>query len=495
MRLGDLLEGIEHQILRGEYDIEISGVEYDSRRVAPGSAFVCVAGFKTDGHNYVSQAVLSGAGAIISERAVETDGKCAVVLVRDARRVLSVLAARIFDHPTRSLRVVGVTGTNGKTTITHLIKAILEEAGHKVGLMGTLYASFQDYQESFANTTPESVDIERFCRKVLDGKGEYVVMEVSSHALDLGRVNQIDFDVAVFSNLTQDHLDYHKTLDNYREAKSLLFKNLELKIDKYAVINLDDDHAPAFIQAAGVEKITFGITQTAIVKAVDAEISAGGSTFLVVYPDGELKINLRLAGLFSVYNALAAITFALREGIAPNIIQMALSKVKVVPGRFESIDEGQDFTVIVDYAHTPDGLENILKTARQIAKGRIITVFGCGGDRDRTKRPLMGGIAGRYSDFCIVTSDNPRSEEPLDIIEDILSGLREVNTAHYAVVPDRREAIRHAVYLGKTDDFVIIAGKGHENYQLIKGKTYPFDDRLVTREYIREKERNASHTE
>jgi len=489
--LEELLTGIEHQVLQGNTRQEITGIDYDSRQVKDGYAFVCIPGFKTDGHNYAAQAVMNGARTLIVERPVEGCAGCTMVKVKDTRQVLPQLASRFYRKPSRSLRVVGVTGTNGKTTTTHLIKAILEEAGCATGLIGTLNATFQGYEEKLANTTPESLDLERFMRRVCDHGGKYVVMEVSSHALDLGRVREIDYDAAIFTNLTQDHLDYHRTLEVYRDAKLKLFSSLPVEPGRFAVINADDPYSASFLNASQGDKVTYGISNPATVKATDVRISSRGSLFDVVYPEGKMSLGIRLAGMFNVYNALAAIAFALQEKIPPQVIKEALEKVQGVPGRFESIDEGQEFAVIVDYAHTPDGLDNILKTARQITRGRIITVFGAGGDRDRTKRPLMGRIAADNSDFCIVTSDNPRTEDPLAIIEDIIAGLKEKEDAHYAVVPDRREAIRHAVYLAHPEDIVVIAGKGHEDYQLIMGKVYPFDDRLVAREYIKEKEQHG----
>jgi UDP-N-acetylmuramoyl-L-alanyl-D-glutamate--2,6-diaminopimelate ligase len=487
-KLKELLKGIEYKVLQGDPCQEVTGIEYDSRHVKSGNAFVCIPGFKTDGHNYAAQAIVNGSRALLVERPVDGAEDCTMVQVSDTRELLPLLASRFYDAPSRALRVIGVTGTNGKTTTTHLIKAILEEAGYAVGLIGTLNASFQEYQEKLANTTPESLDLEKFMSHVRDHGGRYVVMEVSSHALDLGRVREIDYDVALFTNLTQDHLDYHKDLESYCDAKLNLFDKLPVEPGRFSVINADDPHADRFLQASNGEKITYGIHNPATVKATNVRITSRGSVFDVVYPEGKISISIRLAGFFNVYNSLAAIAFALEERIAPETIKEALKKVKGVPGRFESIDEGQNYSVIVDYAHTPDGLENILKTARQITGGRIITVFGAGGDRDRKKRPLMGRIAAECSDFTIVTSDNPRSEDPLAIIDDIVVGVKEVETAHYAVVPDRREAIRHAIYLAHPDDMVVIAGKGHEDYQLIKGKVYPFDDRLVAREYIRVRE-------
>ncbi|MGE5371785.1 MAG: UDP-N-acetylmuramoyl-L-alanyl-D-glutamate--2,6-diaminopimelate ligase [Solirubrobacterales bacterium] len=488
MKLSDLLVGFDYEVLQGNPETDVTGLEYDSRKVESGDVFICIPGFKTDGHLYAPQACERGAQALIVERRIELPPDITAVLVKNVRQALPVLASRFFERPSSHLRVIGVTGTNGKTTTTHLIKAILEEAGHRVGLLGTLYADWNGQQDKISNTTPESVELERFMKRVLDDGGKYVVMEVSSHALDLGRVAEIDFDVAVFTNLTQDHLDYHVSLENYREAKAILFDNLVPAPHHFAVLNADDETSHVFAARTRAEWLSFGIHQTADVRAVDAKIGATGSTFTAVFGQGRMEIQLKLAGLFSIYNALAAIAFGLREGIEPEVITRALEKVKGVPGRFESIDDGQEYAVIVDYAHTPDGLENILRTAKQIAKRRIITVFGCGGDRDRTKRPIMGGISGQYSDFTIVTSDNPRSEEPLAIIEEILVGLREQKDAHYAVVPDRREAIRHAVHLAAKDDLVIIAGKGHEDYQIVKGQILPFDDREVARDCIREKE-------
>ncbi len=488
--LKELLRGIEHQVLQGGINQKITGIKYDSRQIKEGDAFVCMPGFNTDGHLYASQAVANGARVLLVERNLLDVTGCTMVQVKNTREILPLLAARFYNRPSRALRVIGVTGTNGKTTTTHLIKAILEEAGFAAGLIGTLDASFEGYQEKLSNTTPESLDLERFMRRVSENDGKYLVMEVSSHALEIGRVKEIDFDVAIFTNLTQDHLDYHKSLENYRDAKLKLFANLPTESGRMAIINVDDPEAHSFLNASQVDKITYGINNKATVKAVDIQITSRGSSFRVIYPGGEISMEIKLAGLFNVYNSLAAIAFAIGEEISPLITKKALEKVQGVPGRFETINEGQDYSVIVDYAHTPDGLKNILKTAQEITKGRIITVFGAGGDRDRTKRPLMGRIAAEYSDFSIVTSDNPRSEEPLAIIEEIVVGLRDNKEAHYAVVPDRREAIRHAIYLAHQEDLVVIAGKGHEDYQIIKGKVYPFDDRLVARECIREKERH-----
>lgn len=488
LTLHQLLSGVQYQMLQGDPAAMVTGVEYDSRRVEAGNVFVCISGFNNDGHDFASQAIANGASTLIVERNLVAPEDCNIVLVQNTRAVLPVLAANFYGRPSEKLRVIGVTGTNGKTTTTHLIRSVLEENGYKVGLLGTLYGSFGDYVEQYANTTPESLDVERFIHRVLQGGGSHVIMEVSSHALDLGRVDEIDFDGAVFTNLTQDHLDYHKSMESYREAKLKLFAGLSSADGHYGIINNDDSNSEFFLRTGKTKKVSYGIENDADVKAVDIQIDPRGSHLKIIYPGGEILCHTKLAGIFNVYNTLAAISAGIAEKVAPDVIIRGIEKIAGVPGRFELIDEGQNYSVIVDYAHTPDGLENILKTARQIARGRIITVFGAGGDRDRTKRPLMGRIAAEYSDFSIITSDNPRSEDPLAIIDDIMVGVKENDSAYYAIVPDRREAIRHSVYLANTDDMVIIAGKGHEDYQIIKGEVFPFDDRLIAREYIRKKE-------
>lgn len=485
MTLDEVLAGIEYQIVCGALEQDVTGISYDSRNVKPGDLFICIPGLKTDGHDYALEAVSKGARALMVEREIALDAAVSLIKTVDCRKAMPTVAANFYQHPSRDVKVIGVTGTNGKTTTTHLIKAILEEHGAQVGIMGTLYARMGDHERVLGHTTPESVDIEDFIDLVRREEGDYLVMEVSSHALALGRVDNILFHAAVFTNLTQDHLDYHLTMDNYRDAKLRLFHQLQPHPGHYAVINADDPSAQAFIAASPGSYCTFAIDCEADVMARDIKISIKNSKFKVVSANASFAVNMKLIGRFSIYNALAAITCALQEGIAPATIKKALEKTAGVAGRLETVDCGQDFTVIVDYAHTPDGLENILKTAREVRENRLITVFGCGGDRDRTKRPLMGKIAAEYSDFCIVTSDNPRSEEPEAIIDEIIPGLMAVENSHYAKIVDRREAIHQAICLAKTGDLVIIAGKGHETYQLVKDQVLHFDDREVAAEYLR----------
>ncbi|MDD2619082.1 MAG: UDP-N-acetylmuramoyl-L-alanyl-D-glutamate--2,6-diaminopimelate ligase [Syntrophomonadaceae bacterium] len=489
MRLIDLLAGSEYVLLKGQIDTEIAGVKYDSRQVRDGDLFICISGLKTDGHQFAKQAIRNGAVAILAERELDFCEQVSLILTPDTRKAMARLASNLYQQPSGYLRVIGVTGTNGKTTTTHLIRAILEEAGKKTGIIGTLYARMGDYVKELGHTTPEALEIEEFISYCVRQKAEYIVMEVSSHALDLNRVDLILFNSAVFTNLTQDHLDFHHNMNSYRDSKAKLFAMIPADKHNFCVINADDAYGEDFKRAANSRCYTFGLKNEADVRAGALNISIKGSSFNIYHQNQEIAINTSLVGLFSVYNVLAAVTFALGEGINMDIIKSALEKVEGVAGRFEKVESEQDFTVIIDYAHTPDGLENILLTARHIAKHRLITVFGCGGDRDRTKRPLMGEIAARYSDFCIVTSDNPRSEEPENIIADIIPGLDKVEGSRYAIITDRREAIRHAIYLAKEGDLIIIAGKGHETYQLVKDQVLEFDDRKVAAEFLRRKEK------
>lgn len=487
MKLLDLLKGIDIQGSSVESNPEIAQIAYDSRQVRPGALFVAIKGIKTDGHLYIAPAIQAGAAAVVAEDPViDAPPGLPVIQVDDSRAMLAVLAARFYKHPSRDLKVIAVTGTNGKTTTTHLIQAIHQEAGWPTAIMGTLYARVGDLDLDLGHTTPEAVEIESFMDSCRKQGAEFLVMEVSSHALTLNRVDQIHFAAGVFTNLTQDHLDYHENMENYLQAKLKLFKMIPGGENNFCVVNRDDPHAEEFIKAAPGALFTYGVQAGAAVRAENIDISLKGTCFTVLFGEKRFDIEMRLIGMFSVYNALAAITAALAEGIDPEIIARALLKVKGIPGRFEEVFSSHDFTVVVDYAHTPDGLENILQTGRELTANRLITVFGCGGDRDRSKRPLMGEIAARYSDFCVVTSDNPRSEEPEDIIADIIPGMEKVSHSRYAIIADRAEAIRHAIYLARPGDLIIIAGKGHETYQLIKGKRLDFDDRKVAQKILSE---------
>lgn len=491
MRLSDLLTGVDFQYQQGSDDVNISMLHYDSRKILPGGLFLCLPGQLTDGHVFIEQAVKNGAVAVVVERGVPVQLGITCVKTTNARKTMARIAANFYDHPSTQLRVVGITGTNGKTTVSHLIQIILEEYGAKTGILGTLYARIDKWQKEYGHTTPESVEVQEFLDMVRQMSGQWAIMEVSSHALEQFRVEEIDFNVAVFTNLTQDHLDYHGTMEEYARAKSKLFSMIPAVPGYFCIINGDDPSCSLFTSVCSASYYTYGINNEADVRAVDVDTSLKGTRFMVKTAHKSFPIEMSLIGTFSVYNALAAIAFALAQEIPVEVIQKALHKVWGVPGRFEQVETGGDFTVIVDYAHTPDGLENILKTSRELAENRLIVVFGCGGDRDRSKRPLMGGIAGKYSDYCIVTSDNPRNEDPQKIISDIIPGLETVPGSQYVVIPDRREAIRHAIQMACPHDLVIIAGKGHENYQLIKGEKLKFDDRQVAREMLKEKSNHA----
>ncbi|NPV29694.1 MAG: UDP-N-acetylmuramoyl-L-alanyl-D-glutamate--2,6-diaminopimelate ligase [Firmicutes bacterium] len=483
----DLLQGIEIAAARG-LETPVEGIHYDSRQVKPGFIFVAIKGFRTDGHFYLDEAVARGAVGLVVEREVPVPPGAAWARVRDTRRALASLAANFYGHPSRELTLIGVTGTNGKTTTTHLIEAVLRAKGIKTGLIGTVWNKIGEKELPVLHTTPESLELQSLLREMVGAGVAAVAMEVSSHGLFLKRVAECEFDAAVFTNLTRDHLDFHKNLDEYLAAKMLLFtglgKNRTKKRPCYAVVNIDDPAGREIARSVDLPVITYGIRENAGVRAEKVNLSARGTEFTVRYQKEEIPFFLSLPGEFNVYNGLAAICVGLQEGVEVSFLQETLQKAKGAPGRFEVVEQGQDFTVVVDYAHTPDGLENVLRTARALTQGRIITVFGCGGDRDPGKRPLMGRISGELSDFTIITSDNPRSEDPVQILAQIEAGIKQIPNARYLVIEDRYEAIRAALHHARAGDFVIIAGKGHEDYQIIGEKVVPFSDRSVAREII-----------
>lgn len=491
MSLTDLIAGIKVEKVISRQAISIKGMTYDSRQVQTGDLFFCLPGAKADGHDYAPQAIERGAAALIVERELPFKDITQIV-VSDSRKTMAELAAAFFGYPSRQLRVIGVTGTNGKTTTTYLIKAILEAAGFGVGLIGTIQSLIGHQVIPMKNTTPESLDLQRLLRKMVDAKLDYAVMEVSSHALSIGRVSNCEYDTAVFTNLTRDHLDYHLTFENYAAAKAILFTSLGQNAKKTgaktAVVNLDDEYGAFIAGQTTVPVLTYGLRKSPMIGAKNVQVTAKGTSFTAITPRGDISLGLKITGMFNVYNALAAIGAALAEGIAPETIKTALGKFTSVPGRFELVEEGQSFAVVVDYAHTPDGLENILQTAKQLTQGKIIVVFGCGGDRDRTKRPVMGALAARYADFTVITSDNPRSEEPLSIMREIENGFVSTGaqSKQYLMIADRKDAIREALSRAQRDDIVLIAGKGHETYQILKERTISFDDREIARSILKE---------
>lgn len=487
-KLKDLAALVEGAEIIGDARTAIVDIVQDSREVRRGAMFVAIAGAHVDGHTFIPAAAAKGAAAILTDREVEVPLGVAVLRVPSMERALPLIVPAFWDYPGHTLRLIGITGTNGKTTISYLVRAILREAGRRVGLIGTIQTLIGDEKIPVHNTTPNVVDLQRLLARMVEAGMDYAVMEVSSHALDQNRVAGCDFDTAVFTNLTQDHLDYHGTMEQYRAAKGKLFQSLAFgeKPSKTAVVNVDDPAGAFMLECAAVDHVTYAVqAEDADLHAVDVRVHASGADFSVQGSFGRLKLRLKITGLFNVYNVLGAVGAALAENLPLAAIEKALTAFPGVPGRFELVDCGQPFAVVVDYAHTPDGLENILKTARQITSRHIITVFGCGGDRDKTKRPIMGRIAATLSDAVIVTSDNPRSEEPMGIVHDVMAGVREtIGIKAVEAIPDRRQAIFVAIAMAQSGDTVVIAGKGHEDYQILKEETIHFDDREVAREAL-----------
>ncbi|GAE24146.1 UDP-N-acetylmuramoylalanyl-D-glutamate-2,6-diaminopimelate ligase [Halalkalibacter wakoensis JCM 9140] len=483
MKLQELLVPLKFQYNQDQVlaNPTVTSLEMDSRNVKNGTVFFCIKGYTVDGHDFAKQAEGQGAVAIIAERPLSVS--VPVIVVPDTKRAMAKLACHFYDYPTEKLQLIGVTGTNGKTTVTHLIEKIMQDANRKTGLIGTMYTKVGKTQYETKNTTPESLPLQKLFKEMVDEKVDVSLMEVSSHALHLGRVRGCDFDVAVFTNLSPDHLDYHKTMESYLYAKGLLFAQLgNTYSNKVAVLNADDAASEEMARLTTVDVVTYGVRGEADITAKNIEMTPSGTTFDVVVFGQTERISLQLIGMFSVYNALAAIAAAYVSGVSLTSIKQSLEQVEGVSGRFETVDEGQDFTVIVDYAHTADSLENVLTTVKEFAQARIFAIVGCGGDRDRTKRPIMAQIATKYADQAIFTSDNPRSENPEIILEDMIAG---VSSGEYEVIIDRETAIKQAINEAKKGDIIIIAGKGHETYQILKDKTIHFDDREVARDAIR----------
>jgi UDP-N-acetylmuramoyl-L-alanyl-D-glutamate--2,6-diaminopimelate ligase len=495
MELGELFRasGVAAE-LSGDASVEIRDLAYDSRRAGPGTLFFCFPGERTDGHDFAPAAVEAGASALVVEHPLDLDVPQAQV--EDARAAMAPIAASFNGDPTSELGVVGITGTNGKTTTAFLVRHLLESAGHRCGLLGTVRQVVGGQVEEVERTTPEAIDLQRTFDRMLEAGDEYCVMEVSSHALVLHRSDAIHFAAKVFTNLSQDHLDFHADMEDYFEAKRLLFSGeggapiVELE-GGISVLNADDPYGRRLAAdldcGPGGDCVSYSVAGgDADLTARDVSFDASGSRFTCVTPDGEIEVRIPLPGDFNVANALAALGVGRALGLDLEAAAAALASAEQVPGRFESIDEGQPFSVVVDYAHTPDSLENVLKAARRVTRGRLISVFGAGGDRDRDKRPLMGRAGAELSDVAVVTSDNPRSEDPAAIIGQIEAGIGEDVTAEVAVEQDRRAAIALALGRAGDGDMVVIAGKGHEQGQeFANGRKVPFDDRDVAREELR----------
>ncbi len=475
VRLTELLKNTAHTLSGG--DAEITAVTNDSRQVGKGSLFVAVRGYQTDGHAYIEKAIENGAAAILSEEAV--NAPVPVAVCKDTRRALAEVGALFYGEPAKKLKIIGVTGTNGKTTTTYLIKQVLDLLGYKTGLIGTNQNIIGNEILPAARTTPESIDLQKLLSDMVSAGVTHVIMEVSSHSLALSRTHGIEFYEAVFTNLTRDHLDFHETMENYMEAKAKLFSQ-----SRHGVINIDDAYGEEIRKKAKCPVMTYGTINAADLFGENIRLSERGVIVSTKLSGVPYEIRLGIPGMFSVYNALAAACACLGMGIPMDDILKGLVLAKGVKGRAEVVSLPAPYTVIIDYAHTPDGLENIIKTVRGFAKGRVITMFGCGGDRDKTKRPIMGEMTASLSDFSVVTSDNPRTEDPISIIRDIEAGMTAYKDK-YTVVPNRREAIRYAMEIAREGDVIILAGKGHETYQILKDETIDFDERAIVKEIFK----------
>lgn len=472
--------------LSGDADILITDVTHDSRQARAGSLFAAVRGELFDAHKFIPQVVQQGAAGVISELARPADVHGAWIQVEDIRRAMAVAAAEIHHHPSRELKLAGITGTNGKTTCAYLIASIPEANGEPVAMTGTVEYRLGDERKKAGRTTPEAPDMQRLLREAVEIGCKTAVMECSSQAMDFHRCDELEYEVAVFTNLTRDHLDYHKTMENYWYAKQRLFDGRLGSRPKTSVINVDDAHGVELadqLAREGLCVVRYGLNSEADITARDAEFSLNGMRFRLRTPEGELDFVSPLVGPPHIYNTLAAVASGLALGYSLEVITSALEKCTGAPGRFERVPHDGDFAVVVDYAHSDDALLNVLRTAREVTKGRIITLFGCGGDRDRSKRAPMGEAAGSLSDVVILTSDNPRTEDPNQILCDAEEGIRKTGKP-YEKIADRREAIHRAIAQARTDDLVLIAGKGHEDYQILGREVFHFDDKEVAREAL-----------
>lgn len=479
MKLKELLDNLDNIP-----DLEINEINTDSNLVKPGDIFLAIKGAEQDGHKFIKDAVKNGAVCVVKEKSSPTPKdldpkKTFIINVADTRKAISELAAKFYKFPSKRLKVIGVTGTNGKTTITYLIKSVLEEASFPAGLLGTIDYEFKNMILPSINTTPGALEMQAFLAKMAKEKLKYCVMEASSHSLEQDRVRDVNFHIAIFTNLTQDHLDYHHNLEEYFEAKAKLFTNLSPKA--YAVVNIDDPYSARLLKMTKAKKITFSLTKRSQITATNIKLGIKGSDFQVITPQGNLTITTKLIGRHNIYNILSAVAVGFIEGIKFDTIKRGIERIDCVAGRLEAIEEGQRFGVFVDYAHTEDALKNVLTSLKEFHRGRIIVVFGCGGQRDTGKRPKMGKLVSEMADYFIITNDNPRKEDPRKILRDILKGIK---TKNYDVILDRGKAIEKAIKMARDNDTVLIAGKGHETCQILKNKSLAFDDREVTRRIL-----------
>jgi UDP-N-acetylmuramoyl-L-alanyl-D-glutamate--2,6-diaminopimelate ligase len=509
MELKRLIEGVEVKKIDGDSPKEIEGIAYHSKQVRKGFLFAAIRGMEVDGHRFVGEAIERGAEAVVLEEEQEVSNRT-MILVPDSRQALAKISSNFYGDPSSRIRLIGITGTNGKTTTTYLLESILKKAGYTVGVIGTINYRFAKKTTLAPNTTPESLDLQKILWEMLREGTSHVIMEVSSHGLDLERAFGCQFDGAVFTNFTSDHLDYHKTLEQYFESKKKLFSDYLVKSHKerrFAVTNQDDPKGKEIVKGIDLPVIRYGMSPSCDITADQVVSSFDGLSSRVRTPKGDFSVRSKLIGNFNLYNILAAVAVGVGMDVSLGTIKEGLEGLEGVSGRFEKVENKRGIHVIVDYAHTHDALERGLLGLKGILEngpqnnGKMITVFGCGGDRDRTKRPLMGEVAGKYSDLAILTSDNPRTEDPLAILNEVEKGLKslpikvwgqnEINfwraQKGYLKIPDRREAIRMAIRLAQSSDTVLIAGKGHEDYQIIGKKKFPFDDRIEAKKALEDK--------
>lgn len=485
MQLKSIIENYPFKLIKGSLDLDIKNIEKDSRNIKKGSLFIAEKGFTVDGHDFIQKAIENGASAIIIEKDIHIkEDNVTVIKVESSIDALAKISGVFCEKPWNNMNMIGITGTNGKTSTTYFIKSILEEYNKKIGIIGTIGAIIDNKLVDLKNTTPDALVIHNTLKDMVAVKTDTCIMEVSSHALELKRVEYMNFDIGLFTNLTKDHLDYHGTIDNYFNSKLKLF----YMTNKYNIVNVDDEYGKKIIEIIGerVPILSYGINNKSDIFASDIEYSLSKVSFSLNFPNEKTKVILNIPGEFSVYNALAAASCAYAYGIDLETIKTGLEAVEGIKGRFEVVPTNTDYTVIIDFAHTSDGLEKVLTVIDQFAEGRKVVVFGAGGNRDKTKRPEMGETVGRHADLSIVTSDNPRYEDPEQIIEDVLVGTKKVN-GEYVKIIDRIEAIKYALENAKTKDIILLAGKGHETYTLINGETIPCDERQIVIDYLKNK--------
>jgi len=482
MKLNHLLKGVRPVIIKGERYLDVENISYNSKQIKHPGLFFAIEGKKSNGYDFIDEAIERGAISIVAEKDFLTYKSITKVIVEDIRKACALIAANFYSHPSERVEVIGITGTNGKTTILYLIAAIMQYSGRNCGMIGTINYRIGDRLIPAVNTTPSSITLQMFLREMEISGITSCAMEVSSHALDQNRVDAIEFNKAIFTNLTSEHLDYHKNMEEYFSVKSKLFSML--KEDAVAIINCDDNYGRLLIRKCKNQVLTYGINNRSDVRAFDIDVSCKGASFKVETPKQVLNIETSLIGVYNIYNILAAISFAYSAGLKPSDTQEAIRDFKGAPGRLQPIEVcDKDFSVFIDYAHTNDALLNVLSTLKKIAKGDIIVVFGCGGDRDRKKRPEMAKVAAEFADYVVITSDNPRDEDPKKIIDDIVRGLPK-DFKDYRICIDRKKAIEYAISMAKSNDMILIAGKGHECYQVFKDTTIPFDDKKTAEEIL-----------